>query len=137
MVRTSWFPLAAVLAVAPLAGGCASTPTSRAFVDRVTPGLANVPWISHETFQDDQRSPDVVSNGLDACGRNLDHGMLWNQWPPCPSTGPHPVAGKRLLPTSNAVASADLVRPWQESTVFPWPCTPAEAGGEIKGVRCR
>jgi len=114
-----WLSLA-VLGFAPLAMGCASDPASRAVMAHVTPGLSNVPWISGSTAINDQRIPDVVSNGLDACGRNLESSILWNQWPPCPVPTP-PVAGPLLLPTSASPASAELVHPWSESLSFVWP----------------
>jgi hypothetical protein len=141
MLRTSLV----ALAVAPLAAlsslGCAATPVSQAVVSRVTPGLSNVPWISGSPFYDDQRIPDVVSNGLDACERGFEGGqkssVLWNKWPPCPSVGTPAVAGKGLLPTSDSTASADLVRPWEEVTLFSWPCGGELSSGEITNVRCR
>jgi hypothetical protein len=144
MVRPTPAPLLALLALAAAsttALGCASTPVSQAVVQRVTPGLSNVPWISGSPFYDDQRIPDVVSNGLDACERSFEGGpkssVLWNKWPPCPSTGTPAVAGRGLLPTSDSTASADLVRPWEEVTLFPWPCTADSSSGEITGIRCR
>jgi hypothetical protein len=121
------FSIAMLAALA--ATGCASNPTSQAVLQRVTPGLVNVPWISGSTTTNDQRMPDVVSNGTEACGRDLEHSRLWNQWPPCP-TPSAPVAGRQLLPTSDAMASAELVRPWQEVTLFEWPCTPASQVGQ-------
>jgi hypothetical protein len=125
------------LSLAPLLGGCASDPTSQAVLARVTPGLANVPWISGSTAIEDQQIPDVVSNGREACGRDLESSRLWNQWPPCPKSTA-PVAGRQLLPTSDGQASAELVRPWQEFTIFDWPCTPASQAGENgAGVVCR
>ena len=138
-------PTIVALATAPLlctgALGCASTPVSQAVEARVTPGLSNVPWISGSPYYDDQRLPDVVSNGLDACERSFEGGprssVLWNKWPPCPSTGTPAVAGKGLLPTSDSTASADLVRPWEEVTLFSWPCSATPVTGEITGVRCR
>jgi hypothetical protein len=119
-----------VLSIAPLILGCASDPVSHAVLSRVTPGLANVPWLSGSTAIEDQRTPDVVSNGTEACGRGLDHSRLWDQWPQCFPVATPPVAGKELLPTSDGLASAELVRPWQEFTVFEWPCTPAAQAGE-------
>ena len=113
--------------------GCASDPTSQAVLAHVTPGLANVPWISGSTAIEDQRIPDVVSNGLEACGRGAEHPFLRGQWPPCP-TPTLAVAGQQLLPTTDSEASAKLVRPWQESTVFDWPCTPAGRAGESATV---
>jgi hypothetical protein len=117
--------------------GCASDPASQAVLSSVTPGLANVPWISGSTAIEDQQIPDVVSNGLEACGRGAEHPYLWNQWPRCPTPTPA-VAGRQLLPTSDSEASAKLVRPWKEFTVFDWPCTPAARAGESgEGVICR
>jgi hypothetical protein len=117
--------------------GCASDPTSQAVLSHVTPGLANVPWISGSTAIEDQQTPDVVSNGLEACGRGAEHPYLRGQWPPCPRPTA-PVAGRQLLPTSDSEASARLVRPWHEVTVFDWPCTPsARAGENGAGVICR
>jgi hypothetical protein len=130
MSRWSLFMM---LCVAPLAAGCASTPVSEAVAARVTPGLSNVPWISGSTATEDQRNPDVISNGLDACGRNLEHSRLWNQWPPCPVQQPA-VAGRQLLPTSDSKASAELVHPWQEVTLFGWPCTPRSRAPENEAV---
>ena len=125
-----------VLSLATLLG-CASDPTSQAVIAHVTPGLTNVPWISGSTAIDDQQTPDVVSNGLEACGRGAEHPYLRGQWPPCPTPVPA-VAGRELLPTSDSEASAKLVRPWQEVTVFDWPCTPAGRAGEsAAGVVCR
>ncbi len=109
-----------VFVFAPLFG-CASTNVAPALAQRVTPGLSNVPWVSGSTAINDQRQPDVVSNGLDACGRYLEHGMLWHQWPPCP-VPPPPVVGPELLPTSASPSSAKLVSPWKESFVVEWPC---------------
>ena len=83
------------LPMAPLLG-CASDPTSQAVLAHVTPGLANVPWISGSTAIEDQQIPDVVSNGLEACGRGAEHPFLRGQWPPCPSPTPA-VAGRRAL----------------------------------------
>ena len=123
MSRPTHLVLSMVLfSVAPLSGGCASTPTSQAVASRVTPGLTNVPWISGSTAIDDERPPDVISNGPEACGRDLEHSRLWNQWPPCLTQRPA-VAGRQLLPTSDGKPSAALVHPWQETTVFGWPCT--------------
>jgi hypothetical protein len=133
-------PTLTAIATALTLFGCASTPTSEAVVSRVTPGLANVPWISHSTYIDDLQSPDVVSNGPEACGRGFENSPLWNQWPPCPRPATTPAsAGRLLLPTSDDPASTEEVRPWQEVTLFEWPCTPA---GEQKGdapavVLCR
>jgi hypothetical protein len=118
--------------------GCASTPTSEAVMQRLTPGLANVQWLGQLNYTQDQPIPDVVSNGLEACGRGADHQWLPNQWPPCPKPSTPPIAGQQLLPTSDAEASARLVQPWEEVTLFPWPCTPAGRGGEKgTGVECR
>jgi hypothetical protein len=125
-----------VLPLALLLLGCASDPTSQAVLSHVTPGLANVPWISGSTAIEDQQIPDVVSNGLEACGRGAEHPYLRGQWPPCPTPTPA-LAGRQLLPTSDSEASAKLVRPWQESTLFDWPCTPADRAGENAGVICR
>jgi hypothetical protein len=127
-----------VLWLAPLLG-CASDPVSQAVRASVTPGLANAPWISGSTATEDEQIPDVVSNGLEACGRGAEHPYLRGQWPPCPKpTPPAPVAGRELLPTSDDKASAELVRPWQEVTVFDWPCAPAGRSGENGvGVICR
>jgi len=117
--------------------GCASDPISQAVASHVTPGLSNVPWISGSTANEDQQIPDVVSNGPEACGRGTEQPYLWNQWPPCPTSTPA-IAGRQLLPTSDSEESATLVRPWQESTIFDWPCTPAGRGGENgAGVICR
>ncbi|HEX4445228.1 MAG TPA: hypothetical protein VH044_00770 [Polyangiaceae bacterium] len=129
------------LAIAPLGAGCAADPVSHAVVARTTPGLANVPWISGSPITDDVPPTDVVSNGLDACNHGYERGPLWNQWPSCPAGPPPAVAGRALLPTSNGAASAELVRPWQEVTVFAWPCTAGSRGGagedDASGVRCR
>lgn len=79
----------------------------------------------------------MVSNGLEACGRGAEHPFLRGQWPPCPKPTA-PTAGSLLLPTSDDEASAKLVRPWEEVTLFAWPCTPAGQGGENgTGVICR
>jgi hypothetical protein len=132
-------------AIALALSGCATTASSQevsqAVMSRLTPGLANVPWISGSTSTNDERIPDVVSNGLDACGRGFEHSRLWNQWPPCPKPTP-PIAGRDLLPTSTSQQSEELVRPWEESTVFAWPCTPMSeqpGPGEATGtvVICR
>jgi hypothetical protein len=124
------------LSLVPLLG-CASDPTSQAVLSHLTPGLANVPWISGSTAIEDQAIPDVVSNGLEACGRGAEHPFLRGQWPPCPKPTA-PTAGSLLLPTSDDEASAKLVRPWEEVTLFAWPCTPAGQGGENgTGVICR
>ena len=128
-----------VLSLATLLG-CASDPTTHAVLARVTPGLANVPWITGSTAIEDQQIPDVVSNGLEACGRGVEHPFLRGQWPPCPTPTPA-VAGRQLLPTSASEASAKLVQPWQEVTVFEWPCTPTVRAGAGEnggaGVICR
>ncbi len=118
--------------------GCASDPTSQAVLSHLTPGLTNVPWISGSTAIEDQTIPDVVSNGIEACGRGAEHPFLRGQWPPCPKPAAPiaGVAGRQLLPTSDDEESAKLVRPWQEVTLFEWPCTPAGRGGET-GVMCR
>jgi hypothetical protein len=126
-----------VLWLVPLLG-CASDPVSHAVLVSVTPGLANAPWISGSTAIEDEQTPDVVSNGLEACGRGAEHPYLRGQWPPCPKPAPAPVAGPELLPTSDDLASAELVHPWQEVTVFDWPCAPAARSGENGvGVICR
>jgi hypothetical protein len=126
-----------VLPMVALLLGCASDPTSQAVLAHVTPGLANVPWISGSTAINDQKIPDVVSNGLEACGRGAEHQFLPGQWPPCP-TPTLAVSGRELLPTTDSEASAKLVRPWKESTVFEWPCTPVgRAGDSTTVILCR
>jgi hypothetical protein len=130
LIPFSWLPVL----------GCASDPTSQAVLSHLTPGLANVEWINAgpNGIEDQQLPPqDVVSNGLEACGRGAEHPFLRGQWPPCPKPAA-PIAGRELLPTSDDEASARLVQPWQEVTVFDWPCTPAGRGGETgTGVICR
>src|SRR5260370_32606654 len=85
--------------------GCASDPTSQAVLAHVTPGLANVPWISGSTATEDQAIPDVVSNGLEACGPGAEHPLLRGQWPPCPKPT-LAVSGQHLFPTSNTQPNA-------------------------------
>lgn len=124
MSRRTHLVLSIVLfSAAPLSGGCASTPISQAVASRVTPGLTNVQWISGSTDIADERPPDAISNGPEACGRDLEHSRLWSQWPPCLTQQPA-VAGRQLLPTSDGKPSAALVHPWHETTLFGWPCTP-------------
>ena len=145
----------AIAASAAICAGCAGTsdptlralasrvtrdPTTRALASRVTPGLVNAPNVSTTSgasYNDDLPTPDVVSNGPEACGRGFESSPLRGQWPPCPAPSPPAIAGRRLLPTSDSAASASLVRPWEEVTVFAWPCTAGPTAGAIAGVRCR
>ena len=116
--------------------GCAVDATPSAFVSRVTPGFPNVPWISGSTPTNDERMPDVVTNGLDACGRNLNQSPLWHQWPPCPTVEPTVWSSSRprQLPISETSSSQELNQPWLEFIDFDWPCTPvnqAVHGGAV------
>jgi hypothetical protein len=148
-------PTVAIAAIATMCAGCAGTadptvralasrvthdPVTRVLAARVTPGLVNVPNVSTPSgasYNDDLPTPDVVSNGPEACGRGFESSPLWNQWPRCPNPSPPAIAGRGLLPTSDSTASAALVRPWEEVTVFAWPCTAGPTAGAIAGVRCR
>jgi hypothetical protein len=147
--------LGGAIALLAMGAGCAGTadptlralasrvtrdPITRAIAPRATPGLVNVPNVSTPSgasYNDDLPTPDVVSNGPEACGRGFEHSPLWSQWPPCPAPSPPAVAGRGLLPTSDGGASAALVRPWEEVTVFAWPCAAGPTAAPIAGVRCR
>jgi hypothetical protein len=129
----------AVLSMASSSLGCAVDSVPSAFVSRVTPGLSNVPWISGSTATNDERIPDVVSNGLDACGRDLEHSRLWRQWPPCPAVEPtawRPSRPQRP-PVSAMSSSQELNQPWLEFIDFDWPCSRGPADGSKAVVTCR
>ena len=116
----------AVLSIASSALGCAVDAAPSAFAAQVTPGLSNVPWISGSTATNDERIPDVVANGLDACGRNLDHSRLWHQWPPCPTVEPTVwgASHRPRTPIAATSSSQELNQPWLEFIDFDWPRRP-------------
>jgi len=120
-----------VLAAVAALGGCASNPSLQKVADTVvdktqpvtqyvTIGLPNVQWPTGAEYYNDEKPQDVVANGPEACGRDLDHQVLRGQWPPC--QGEKPVlAGPQLLPTSGNAEAQRETRPWKERDVYPWP----------------
>jgi hypothetical protein len=122
-----------VLGLVPMAIGCThSAATAVDFSPRPAVGLANAPALYGSAPTNDQRQHDVVANGLEACGRYLENGVLRYQWPPCPApqVASPPSAGLQLLPVSASATSAPArastaasVTPWREKFVVEWPCS--------------
>jgi hypothetical protein len=100
-------PFALCASVATLACACA-----------VHPGLANAPQLGG-TADADPRVHDVIANGQDSCGRQLDPGPLRNRLIPCPRT---------TQPRSTAMSFApspeynEIVTPWVEHYHWRWAC---------------
>jgi hypothetical protein len=55
----------------------------------VQPGLTNAPQLGGTTIVD-PRVHDVIANGPDSCGRNMDSGPLRYRVIPCPRGSPSP-----------------------------------------------
>jgi hypothetical protein len=126
--------------------GCThATATTVDFSPRPAVGLANAPALYGSAPSNDQRQHDVVSNGLESCGRYLENGVLRYQWPPCPapqvqsqaSFAPT-AASVPLVPISRSATSAASVTPWHEKFVVEWPCAhkPLDEGESLAVVAC-
>jgi hypothetical protein len=114
-----WLVLA-VFSMAPLAFGCGSS---------LRAGLSNAPNLGGSPIAEGRANGvvsnginDVVANGDDACGRYAEHGVLRNQFPPCPTWAPvHPVAVAPPAPSAGD-PSRGLVQPWVNHFYTGWPC---------------
>ncbi len=119
------------LCLVPLAIGCTHASAREVdFSPRPTVGLANAPALYGSTPSNDQRQHDVVSNGLESCGRYLENGVLRYQWPPCPvpkaaaaTVQPLSLSTKAPPIKTTVKASAAPVTPWPEKFVVEWPCS--------------
>jgi hypothetical protein len=124
-----WLVLAA-FSIAPLALGCGSSLHDAAALQV---GLANAPNLGGSPAAEGRANgtvaggvTDVVANGNDSCGRYAEHGVLRNQFPPCPSwLPPHPAA--TVAPPVHEEVSRGLVQPWVNHFYTGWPCPDATA----------
>jgi len=88
----------------------------------VHPGLANAPRLG-EAADADPRVHDVIANGQDSCGRQLDPGPLRNRLIPCPGATHPPATAMSFVPSAN---SNEIVRPWLEHYHWRWACPSVE-----------
>lgn len=116
----SRWPVLAVSSIALLEGCTAS----------VEAGLANGPRLGGSGIAD-ERVHDVISNGVDSCGRFATHGALRGRTPAC-ATVTHPVAGATLLPAAAGSKGEGLVGPWLKHFYVGWPCQHPATSAEVK-----
>jgi|HubBroStandDraft_4_1064222.scaffolds.fasta_scaffold32001_3 hypothetical protein len=133
-----------VIGLVPLAIGCThQTARDADFSPRPSVGLANAQGLYGSPPSNDQGPPrDVVSNGLESCGRYLENGVLRYQWPPCPApqvgvsappaslqvgvSAPPTSLTQQLLPVATRATRSTLSAssaPWREKFFVEWPCS--------------
>jgi hypothetical protein len=90
---------------------------------RVQPGLANAPALGTTPGADGRqhdRGHDVIANGEDSCGRQLDDaGPLRNRVPPCVGA-PEPASSS--LVNWSSPFEREVVRRWLEHYHSAWAC---------------
>jgi hypothetical protein len=138
--------LLTVLGLVPMALGCThATTTAVDFSPKPSVGFANAQALYGSPPSNDEKQHDVVANGLEACGRYLENGVLRYQWPPCPA--PQASGGPQLLPIATSASarasggasvstSASSVTPWHDKFVVEWPCAHKAEGEELAVVAC-
>jgi hypothetical protein len=112
--------------------GAVLVQTSSACSSVVQPGLANAPTLG-TTSTAEARVTDVIANGLDSCGRELDPGPLRHRIPKCPTVTERatPISFRFVLPPGST--GDDVVQPWLEHYYSGWPCS--HGGGLSDGER--